>query len=504
MTRPTTFLAAMAAVSVVLSGAPSPANADDRAFVAAVNAHLRSVRAAQEVTARSQGNPDAVQHQYDAARDFVESLRASGRTSGGCRPAAQAAMQLAEAEVLQTEGYDLPDPGVVASATRQINAAVRRYNIAAGSCTQTGQVPGSPPVALTSPATGQAFFGTVRVAGKAPNGARWAVATKGHDPPSCASSRTVLRVVDREVEGSIALPMGHHRLTVTYCGGSTVAPRSIGAATVDDVWVLANSERYATPPRTESAGLDSRLTQLSRTFTGISGVWYQDLSSGVTASWNADAQFPAASTVKLGLLVAALERFGVRSPVSYDIQAMATWSSNLATNRLLVKVGGSETGGAAAAQAALTRMGATRSTFTGGYRVGTALSSQAAEPPRISSRVTTARDLGRMLYLIHSGAIGNQRALLRLHLTRAEAAVALGFLLSSEPKRDNIGLFRPALGKTTPAAQKQGWFSVVRHTAAIVYTPTGPKIVVLLTYAPNLTLSAAQAYGARLIRLLPV
>jgi hypothetical protein len=74
-------------------------------------------------------------------------------------------------------------------------------------------------------------------------------------------------------------------------------------------------------------------------------------------------------------------------------------------------------------------------------------------------------------------------------------------LLSTRAQRDNVGLFRPALG-TTPAAQKQGWFSAVRHTAAIVYTPSGPKIIVLLTYAADLTLPAAQAYGRRLIQLL--
>lgn len=45
-------------------------------------------------------------------------------------------------------------------------------------------------------------------------------------------------------------------------------------------------------------------------------------------------------------------------------------------------------------------------------------------------------------------------------------------------------------------------FSVVRHSAAIVYEPDGPKIVVLLTYAPNLDFATAEASGARLVRLL--
>jgi len=243
------------------------------------------------------------------------------------------------------------------------------------------------------------------------------------------------------------------------------------------------------------------LGRLSRTFSGISGIWYHDLASGATAQWNADAQFPAASTVKLGLLVAALRRFGLRSPVSYDIEAMATWSSNLATNRLLVKVGGSEAGGAAAAQSVLTRLGATRSTFTGGYRVGTGVRRSRLDPPRLSSRVTTARDLGRVLFVLHSGALGNESALGLLGLSHAEKQLALGLLLSSRPERDNIGLFRPTLGKTTRSSEARV-VSVVRHTAAIIYTPSGPKVVVLLTYAPGLSLVKAQDYGRRLIQLL--
>jgi hypothetical protein len=146
-------------------------------------------------------------------------------------------------------------------------------------------------------------------------------------------------------------------------------------------------------------------------------------------------------------------------------------------------------------------MGATHSTFTGAYRVGTAVTRSVDQPPRISSRVTTARDLAKALYTLHAGALGAPRALTRLRLSRAEAQFALGILLSSVQRRDNVGLFSQALGDT-PAAQKQGWLSVARHTAAIVYGSSGPKILVLLTYGSNLTLPTAQAYGRSVVRLL--
>jgi hypothetical protein len=46
-----------------------------------------------------------------------------------------------------------------------------------------------------------------------------------------------------------------------------------------------------------------------------------------------------------------------------------------------------------------------------------------------------------------------------------------------------------------PVAQKNGWIHDARHTAAIVYTPKGPRIVVILTYAPNLSLGTARGLG---------
>ena len=50
---------------------------------------------------------------------------------------------------------------------------------------------------------------------------------------------------------------------------------------------------------------------------------------------------------------------------------------------------------------------------------------------------------------------------------------------------NNVGLVRPFVSPGTPVAQKNGWLHDARHTAAIVYLPNGPKIVVVLTYAPE-------------------
>jgi hypothetical protein len=244
-------------------------------------------------------------------------------------------------------------------------------------------------------------------------------------------------------------------------------------------FLISGQARLPRAPSVQDVALSRRLEAVADQFDGISAVWTHDLVRGTWAGWNADARFPAASTVKLALLVAAYEMFDVGSEYDYDIHATARWSSNLGANRILSAIG------TAAANRALRKLGATHSAFTGPYRVGT---SRRNQPPAISGRVTTARDLGAILYSLANRAARGDFV----------GVLILDDLAKSEPFRDNVGILRPR----DRAAQKHGWFSVVRHSAAIVYTKHGPRIVVLLTYAPGLTLARAQRYGAQVMKTL--
>jgi beta-lactamase class A len=239
------------------------------------------------------------------------------------------------------------------------------------------------------------------------------------------------------------------------------------------------------------AALAARLAALGRAFPGYAAIWTHDLVTGRFAGWNVDARFPAASTVKLGVLLAVLARLRhpERSPLDYDLRALAGWSSNLAANRLVDRFG------VGAVQAALRRAGALRSTYPQDYLVGTAVGDVDDQPPLVSGRVTTARDLGRLLYVLHAGAAGIGAALRATGLDPARSAYGLRLLLASEVRGGNVGLVRPFVQRSTPVAQKNGWIHDARHTAAIVYAPGGPKIVVILTYAPNLSLATAQGLG---------
>ena len=278
---------------------------------------------------------------------------------------------------------------------------------------------------------------------------------------------------------------GRYDLRIRFDRGApAVAPRT---------WLLPSSAGQAIPERRRDTALAARLAALGRGYPGWAALWVHDLRTGRTAGWNSDASFPAASIVKLGVLIAALDRFGPRperSSAWADIRAMATWSANDSTNRLVALLGGPHV-----IQAVLHRVGATSSTYTGDYRLGTSVAADAPRPlPILTYRRTTAHDAGRILYAIHAAALGQPAAARRTGLSRHEARVGLALLLSSARTGDNAGILRPP----GPAAQKHGWTTTVRHTAAIVYRRTGPTIVVVLTFRPDeVSLAASRALGSR-------
>jgi beta-lactamase class A len=254
-------------------------------------------------------------------------------------------------------------------------------------------------------------------------------------------------------------------------------------------------DRRAHPPGTPDARLSLALERLGRSFDGWAAFWVHDLRTGRTAGWNSDARFPAASTVKLGVLAAALRAVSVapeRSRFWYDLRQLAGWSSNLAANRLLEQLGTSRV------SSALGGLGMIQSTYPGPYRVGTARLDAPKPPPLSTWRYTTARDLGRALYALQAAASGNRYQQRQTGLSRARARLALELLLAGWAGGDNAGLVRPFV-HGAPVAQKNGWISDARLTASIVYARSGPKIVVVLAYRPNLPYREAQSLGKRVL-----
>jgi hypothetical protein len=352
---------------------------------------------------------------------------------------------------------------------------------------------------LDTPREAEVFFGAVRA--RAPAGATHAELYVGDRRVA------IRRVVRGRASFAFHHPPGRYDLRVRFERNGRLLRRDESRA----VWLLPRSAQQARRENTRDAALSRRLGGLGWAYPGHAAFWMHDLGSGTAAGWNSDASFPAASTVKLGVLVAALRRFGPRPERSAAwplIRDIGVWSSSDASNRLLVLLGGSEARGARIAQDALWRMGATSSTFTGNYRLGTSVGVPAADAPRplpfLTYRRTTAHDLGRVLLELHAAALGNGLALRRTGLTRHEARVGLALLLSSDPAGLNLGLLRPAVGPRVPMAQKQGWTTAIRHTAAIVYGARGPTIVVVLTYRQRIDAAASLALGASVAQLLRV
>ncbi len=288
------------------------------------------------------------------------------------------------------------------------------------------------------------------------------------------------------------------KLAVLVAGVALAVPAAGAAPPTHDLR-LPRDGSVARAERGSDAKLSARLALLGEEFHGWAAFWVHDLRTGRTASWNSDARFPAASTVKLGVLAAALRRFGPHpeeSPAWPDLRELTRTSSNVAANRLVERLGG-----LAPVQEALRRLGMRSSTYPGPYREELSAGDAPSPPPHGHSRVTTAHDLGRALYTFQAAALGNRWVEHRSGLTRHEARHAVALLLACDSHGDNAGLLRPSL-RGVPMAQKNGWLEDTRATAALVYLPSGPKIVVVLTYRPGISLAEAQRLGRRVVELL--
>lgn len=416
---------------------------------------------------------DGVQAQYDTARMLELALGRALPVSARCEPLRRATLAFARGRIEGAEGIDRGREALVISGDRRARQARNRLATLGRTCA-VGRPVAQPPVPeLRVPRADAVSFGTV----VAPFRGRSVLRANG-------------RIVGRSSTGRFrpGLTAGRYDLEVRGPGGRV--------ARSHDAWLLPAAQAKVHAAGAMDERLRAQLADLGTSFSGVAAFSMRDLATGRRAAWNSDARFPAASTVKLGVLVATLDRLGSGPRVLPELRALTAWSSNLAANRLVSMLGGKEP-----VEAALRRLGAPSSSYPGPYRVGTAGGDVVRQPPIVSFRLTTAADLTRAMTTLHSAATGNGTALRRAHLTADEARLAVGLLLSSERTGDNTGLLRPAL-PSVPIAQKHGWISSARLTTAIVYAPNGPIVVTILAYRPELSLRDGQALGTAVARLL--
>lgn len=438
-------------------------------------------RVSTTLRAMSPSSLSSVEETYRVGRDMQERLRRLPVAPAACRSAAGWANRLADNAVRAAEGLDRLDQRRSAAARAAANTAAARFTQALARCPRSASWTRRPAGYFT-PQTGAATFGEVIAV----------IPARTDRAVLSVNGRRVglLAIRGNRAAGRLTGPPGRYTVRVEFMRGGT----RIGALTSRNVTLLPPSARTKGREPNADAGMTAGLAGVGRRFNGSAAIWVHDLRTGRAGAWNAGARFPAASTVKLGLMIrAARVCRGAfeRCPHAYDIDAIGTWSSNLATNRLLA------TFDAAEVRRQLVAVGARSSTFPGGYQVATArpVAGVTDQPTLNTQRVTTAEDLANTMLTVHRSALGDTAATRATRLDRNQSLAVLGSLLRTERSGDNNGLINPSIGSTV-AAEKQGWISSARLTAAIVYRTSGPVIVVAAAARPGLSLAAAQAFGS--------
>ena len=348
------------------------------------------------------------------------------------------------------------------------------------------------------PVPGEAFFGQMVAVGPA------------SAVEATVSSRGAVRTVP--VSGGIARaevsgPVGPRGVTVVM---RDAAGRAIARRSTRDAYLLPRSGRVAVPGARRDRALENALGRIASRHPGVNAIWVQKLWNGRAAGYNADAEFPAASLVKLPLAVGALMRMGSRPWLHAswpDIVEVLRRSDDKAANRVVDAVGsGCGAGADVAAADGLRRLGARQSTYPGCYLIEDELQPRlpaggVTMAPAGSNRHTTARDMGRMLFALQAAAVPTPAGRRQTGVDPLRARLVLGLLLTADQVGANASLFAAGLPAGTPVAEKNGWRKQEQHGAAIAYTRRGPVILVVLTQREGeADLADARAIGAEVAR----
>lgn len=348
-----------------------------------------------------------------------------------------------------------------------------------------------PPPVITAPAPYEISFG--RVAGTAPSSAR--------EIRVRAGGRLV---AVRKLHGrrfAFLVPLPQRELTVRVTAIDALGRRS--RASVAHVAGLPPAAR----PRGSVAHVDPKLARrivpLARSFPGASAVYVRDLNTGAGAAWNAGAQFPAASTLKLAIAVEALRTLPTKpGPGSYAdslLRRALVYSDNDAANSLEVLFGGSTSGGSARVNALMRGLGLVDSEMYGGYERGTAGGQKpiplgAPEQPSYGrGKHTSAYDLSQLFAYVHLAAAGKGRLAKRNPGFTPSDARYLLYLLTHSADRGKLDRFLDGRGVTV--AHKAGWIASAKHDAGLVYWRGGVYVVAVMTYGYGVGTASDELAG---------
>lgn len=355
--------------------------------------------------------------------------------------------------------------------------------------------PKAEPPAIVAPAPYEVSFG--RIAGRAAPGTVRLVVRAG--------GRTLAdrRLRSLRFSFTVALP----RRDVTVRVTAVDAAGDHATTTTGPVFGLPRSAAPVAFRGYEDPVLARRLRALAETFPGTAAVYVQDLATGAGAAWNARAQFPAASTLKLAIAVTALTRLAAPPAPGSHVESLFEGaliaSDNAAANALEVLFGGSTSGGSAIVNATMRSLGLADTEMYGGYELNTAAGRRPI-PLRVDEQPawgvgkrTSAYDLARLLSVVHRAA-GGRGPLVRLGMSPREARWLL-YLLAHTGDRGKLDRFVGGRGGVA-VPHKAGWIRSARHDAGVVYWPGGAFVAVVMTYGPGVG-AASDVLAGRVAEL---
>ena len=318
-----------------------------------------------------------------------------------------------------------------------------------------------------------------------------------------AGTRRIEVQADGRITARRAVPPGPRRVSVPVPAGiHPVRVRAVGSG--GSRWSATVRVR-ALPPSARRAGripgwVDRRLQgDVDRLVAGmpaISGVYVQHLVTGCGAASNADAQFPAASTLKAAILVDAVRR-GRADDLRATLDRMVIDSDDRAANTVLASLGGgSGDAGARSVTDTLHALGLDRSLVRRPYIIEDARRPIVIRTDRapllFTNFITTPYELARLMVAIHRGAIG-KGGVARLGIgARAARAELMARLLDV---RDRTKL--PAgLPPSVPVAHKTGYTEEVKHDGGLIYLRSGPVVAAAMSWSAS---EVGDAVGDRFI-----
>lgn len=350
-----------------------------------------------------------------------------------------------------------------------------------------------PPPELIAPAPDEVSFG--RIAGRVARGTQTVRVRIG------GRLLAEKQVGGRRFDFTVELPPRDVTLRVI-----AVDSQGRGSATVvGPVFGLPRATKPRAPPRGhEDAELAGTIRGLARGFSGVCGIYVQDLRSGAGAAWNARTEFPAASTLKVAIAIQVLIAHRGRPPAGSRLdrllRRMLVPSFDKPANELLMWLGGSTSGGSAKVNATLRALGLWDTEMYGGYIVPAArrpIPLDANQQPSFIGKRTTAWDFGRLLRYLHAAADGKGPLASRFRGSFVPADARFVLFLIAHAKPNWLGRYLPG---AAAVVHKPGWIKRARHDAGLVYSPGGAFLVVVMTWNGHGVGVSSEVLAARVAR----